>query len=167
MRTLPWLLALTLTLPACAHRKMPLAGGQAAATAMAPTPPTQAEPVLVFQRTPCYGTCPAYTASVFADGQVEYEGERFVPVLGRHTLRLPPATVAEMLAEGQRIGFRKLEARYSNHTSDLPSTVITLHPAGQPAKSVSAEEGIPESLKGYIAYLQARLDPLAGIGVDK
>lgn len=163
MRSLPWLFALLLAAPACAHQKMP----RASQAASAPTPPAQVEPVLVFQRTPCYGTCPAYTATVFADGRVEYEGQRFVPVLGAHTLRLPSTTVAEMLSEGQRIGFRKLAARYSHNTSDLPSTVITLHPAGQPAKSVSAEEDLPENLKGYIAYLQARLDPLAGIGATK
>jgi hypothetical protein len=162
MRALSWLLLLSLTVPACAHKKMPQ---QNAATA--PTLPAQVGPVLVFQRTPCYGTCPAYTATVFADGRVEYEGQRFVPVLGKHTLRLPPTAVAQMLAEAERIGFSQLDERYSRNTSDLPATIITVHPAGQAAKSVFAEEGIPASLKGYISYLQARLDPLAGIGVEK
>lgn len=163
MRSYFWLLVFALTVSACAHKKMP----QQSATAASPTPPAQAGPVLVFQRTPCYGTCPAYTATVFADGRVEYEGQRFVPVLGKHTLRLPPATVAGMLAETQRINFSQLEERYSRNTSDLPATIITVHPAGQPAKSVFAEEGVPDNLKSYISYLQARLDPLAGIGVDK
>ena len=164
MRPVLWLLALSFTVPACAQKKLP----QQSATA-APTPPAaaQAAPVLIFQRTPCYGTCPAYTARVFADGRVEYEGQRFVPVLGPRTLSLPPAAVAAMLAEGQRIGFRKLDERYSGNTSDLPATLITLHPAGQPAKSVFAEEQIPANLQGYIQYLQGRLDPLAGIGVKE
>ncbi len=163
MRPLFWLLLFSLTVPACAHQKMP----QQSASGPAPTPSAQAGPVLVFQRTPCYGTCPAYTATVFADGRVEYEGQRFVPVLGKHTLRLPPATVADMLAAAQRINFSQLEERYSRNTSDLPATIITVHPAGQPAKSVFAEEGIPAGLQGYITYLKGQLDPLAGIGVDK
>ncbi len=162
MRPYLWLLVFALTAPACAHKKMPQQS-----TAASPTPPAQAGPVLVFQRTPCYGTCPAYTATVFADGRVEYEGQRFVPVLGKHPLRLPPATVADMLAEAQRIGFTKLDERYSRNTSDLPATLITVHPAGQPAKSVFAEEGIPASLLGYITYLKSKLDPLAGIGAEE
>ena len=163
MRSYLWLFVFALALPACAHKKMP----QQSATAASPTPPAQAGPVLVFQRTPCYGTCPAYTATIFADGRVEYEGQRFVPVLGRHSLRLPPSVVANMLAEAQRIHFSQLEERYSRNTSDLPATLITVHPAGQPAKSVFAEEGIPDNLKSYIDYLKGQLDPLAGIGVDK
>lgn len=163
MRSSFWLLLFALAVPACAHKKIP----QQSAIITAPTPPVQAGPVLVFQRTPCYGTCPAYTATVFADGRVEYEGQRFVPVLGQHTLRLPPATVAEMLAAAQRINFSQLEERYSRNTSDLPATLITVHPVGQPAKSVFAEEGIPDNLKSYIDYLKGQLDPLAGIGADK
>ena len=162
MRFFSWLLVLSLTLPACAQKKMP----RASQAATAPTPPaaTQPEPVLVFQRTPCYGTCPAYTATIFADGRVEYEGQRFVPVLGKRTLSIPPATVAALLAEAHRIGFSQLDERYAGNTSDLPATLITVHPAGQPAKSVFAAENIPANLQGYIKYLGARLDPLAGAG---
>jgi hypothetical protein len=108
-----------------------------------------------------FGTCPAYIANVFADGRVEYDGQRAVALLGKHTLHLPVATVQEMLAEAQRIGFADLEERYSRNTSDLPSTIITVHPVGQPAKAVLAEEGIPTNLQLYINYLKGKLDPLA------
>ncbi len=165
MRYLTWLLALSLALPACAQKHVPRKGkAMAPKTAAVATTP---EPVLVFQRTPCYGTCPAYTATIFADGRVEYEGQRFVPVLGKHTLGLPVAKVNELLAEAKRIGFTKLDERYSQHTSDLPATIITVHPVGQPLKAVFAEEGIPKNLQGYIDYLKAQLDPLAGIGADR
>lgn len=157
MRYFIWLLVLSLSLPACAQRKLPR---QSKATNLA-KPAQTAEPVLVFKRTPCYGTCPAYTATVFADGRVEYDGQRFVTLLGKHTLHLPMATVQEMLAEAKRIDFNSLQAHYSRNTSDLPATIITVHPVGQPAKAVSAEEGYPEKLQDYINYLKARLDPLA------
>ncbi|WP_223653607.1 DUF6438 domain-containing protein [Hymenobacter psoromatis] len=163
MRFLLWLLLLTL--PACAQKKMP----RASRAATAPTPPraAQPEPVLVFQRTPCYGTCPAYTATIFADGRVEYEGQRFVPVVGKRTLSLPPTKVAALLAEAQRIGFSQLDERYAGNTSDLPATLIKVHPAGQPAKSVFAEENIPANLQGYINYLKGQLDPLAGMALKE
>jgi hypothetical protein len=158
MRYLLWLLVFSLALPACAQRKLPR---KSKVAAVAPAPAKAPEPVLIFQRTPCYGTCPTYTASIFADGRVEYEGQRFVNLLGKHTLRLPPATVQELLAEAKRIDFNKLQEKYSGNTSDLPATIITVHPVGQPAKAVYAEEGIPANLQGYIKYLQSKIDPLS------
>jgi hypothetical protein len=158
MRYLPLLLALSLALPACAQRKLPR-HAKAATAATRTTPP---EPVLIYQRTPCNGRCPVYTANIFADGRVEYDGQRYVPLLGKHTLSLPPATVAALLAEAQRINFDKLAERYAGNTSDLPATIITVHPAGRPLHAVYAAEGIPASLQGYINYLNSRLDPLAG-----
>ena len=160
MRYLLWLLAFSLALPACAQHTLPRQGATPAAS-------TPAEPVLVYQRTPCYGRCPAYTASIFADGRVEYDGQRFVSLLGKHTLSLPPDTVAAMLAEAKRIKFTSLADRYAGHTSDLPATLITVHPAGQPLHAVYASEGIPSNLQDYIKYLNSRLDPLAGVEVDK
>jgi hypothetical protein len=163
MRYLTLLLALSLALPACAQRKLPR-------KAKAPTAATKAmppEPVLVYQRTPCNGRCPVYTANIFADGRVEYDGQRYVPLLGKHTLSLPPATVAALLAEAKRISFDQLAERYVGNTSDLPASIITVHPAGQPLHAVYASEGIPASLQGYINYLNGRLDPLAGVNVTE
>jgi hypothetical protein len=166
MRYLLWLLAFSLALPACAQRKLPRKTKTAKTTAAAVTPKSQ-EPVLVYQRTPCYGRCPAYTATIFADGRVEYDGQRSVPLLGKHTLSLPPATVAAMLAEAKRINFTSLADRYAGNTSDLPASIITVHPTGQPLHAVYASEGIPAALQGYIDYLNGRLDPLAGVNVTE
>ena len=157
MRYLIWLLALSLTLPAYAQKAKPRKSKPMTTKAVA----TTTEPVLVFQRTPCHGTCPTYTATIYADGRVEYDGQRFVTLKGKHTLKLPVATVNEMLAEAKRIGFNNLQERYAGQTYDLPSTIITVHPVGQPAKAVYAMEDIPANLQGYIEFLNARIDPLS------
>jgi hypothetical protein len=163
LRYLTLLLAFSLALPACAQRKLP----RKAKTATAGTKATPPQPVLIYQRTPCNGRCPVYTANIFADGRVEYDGQRHVPLLGKHTLSLPRTTVAAMLAEAKRIDFDKLAERYAGNTSDLPATIITVHPASQPLHAVYASEGIPASLQGYINYLNGRLDPLAGVNVTE
>jgi hypothetical protein len=163
MRYLTLLLAFSLALPACAQRKLPRKA-KAPIAAITTTPP---EPVLIYQRTPCNGRCPVYTANIFADGRVEYDGQRYVPLLGKHTLSLPPATVAALLAEAKRIHFDNLAERYAGNTSDLSATIITVHPAGQSRHAVYASEGIPASLQGYINYLNGRLDPLAGVNVTE
>jgi hypothetical protein len=166
MRLLLCLLLGSLALPTCAQHKLPRQAKPAKTTNATVAPKAQ-EPVLVYQRTPCYGRCPAYTATIYADGRVEYDGQRFVPLLGKHTLSLPPAAVADMLAEAKRINFSVLADRYAGNTSDLPATIITVHPVGQPLHAVYASEDIPENLQGYINYLSGRLDPLAGVNMDK
>jgi hypothetical protein len=166
MRLLLCLLLGSLALPTCAQHKPPRQA-KADKTTKATFAPKAQEPVLVYQRTPCYGRCPTYTATIFADGRVEYDGQRFVSLLGKHTLSLPPATVAAMLAEAKRINFSSLANRYAGYTSDLPASIITVHSVGQPLHAVYASEGIPESLQGYITYLNSRLDPLANAEADK
>ncbi|NML67522.1 hypothetical protein HHL22_20160 [Hymenobacter sp. RP-2-7] len=178
MRAALYLLTLTATLSSCAQH----AATTGAATSATPATPVFQKPrtvstipintapgdtVLVFQRTPCYGTCPAYTATIFRNGQVSYFGDRFVPVTGQRTLSLPPATVTAMLDEARRINFNSLAPSYTSNVSDLPSTIITVYLPGQQRHRVLAEANIPAPLQGYIAYLKGRLDPLAGLNMDK
>jgi hypothetical protein len=169
------LLALGALLPACAQHV-------AAPAAATPAPPSFHKPrtvstipintapndtVLVFQRTPCHGTCPIYTATIFRNGKVAYDGERFVPLTGSHELHLDPTTVTAMLAEARRINFNELAPSYTANVSDLPSTIITVYQPGQQRHRVLAEADIPAPLQGYITYLKSKIDPLAGLGAEK
>ena len=156
MRRCSCLLVLAFALPAAAQTA-PRPGKR--------KPAAPAPPVLVFERTPCEGTCPVYTARIFADGRVAYQGQYAVPVLGQRTLHLPTATVAQLLAEAQRLHFEQFKERYAGTATDMPSTVVTVHRPGQPAKTVSAEAGVPlpQKLEAYLAYLGKRIDPLAGL----
>jgi hypothetical protein len=165
MRYVLFLLALALTLPG--HAQKVKLRKTKTMTTKAPAATAATTPVLVYQRTPCHGTCPTYKAAIYADGRVEYKGERFVNRMGKHTLRLPVATVNQMLAEAKRINFNKLRERYAGDTYDLPASIITVQPVGQPAKSVYAMENIPENLQGYIDYLNKQLDPLANSFEEK
>lgn len=170
-----YLLTLAAVLPACAQRvAAPAAATPAAGTLHKPrtvsTIPINTAPtdtVLVFQRTPCYGTCPIYTATIFRNGRVSYNGERFVPFMGQHELTLAPATVTAMLAEARRINFNQFAPSYTANVSDLASTIITVYQPGQQRHRVLAEASIPASLQQYIAYLKDKIDPLAGLTSQK
>jgi hypothetical protein len=159
MRYLLLVLALSLALPGHAQKIKPRKA-KAMTTTQAPVKGAT-EPVLVVQRTPCHGTCPTYKAAIYADGRVDYEGERFVNRMGKHTLRLPVATVNQMLAEAKRINFNSFRDQYVGDVYDLPSTIVTVQPVGQPAKKVEARQDIPEKLQAYLDYLHKQLDPLA------
>jgi hypothetical protein len=159
MRYVLFLLALALTLPGHAQ-KVKLRKTKPMTTSNVPVKGAT-EPVLVVQRTPCHGTCPTYKAAIYADGRVEYEGERFVNRVGKHTLRLPVATVNQMLAEAKRVNFNSFRDQYVGDVYDLPSTIVTVQPVGQPAKKVEARQDIPEKLQAYLDYLHKQLAPLA------
>jgi len=164
MRLTLLLLALTLTATAQhAPRKVKIKRAKAATKAMS----RQTAPVLIFQRTPCHGTCPTYTATIFADGRVEYVGERFVTRLGQHTLRLPAAQVTELLAAAQKAGFDKFDDKYVADISDLPSTLITVQAPGRPAKAVEVRGDAPAALQAYIDFLKLRLDPLSSLTEER
>jgi len=169
MRLALYLLPLMAALTACAQRptSSPAVGRKPRTVSTIPINTAPTDTVLVFQRTPCYGTCPSYTATIFRNGQVSYFGDRFVPVTGQRTLSLPPATVAAMLDEARRINFNELAPSYTGNVSDLPSTIVTVYLPGQPRHRVRAETNIPAPLQGYLNYLKGRLDPLAGLNMDK
>ena len=166
------LLAALLSLPACAQKvtkqkattqkvKVKKPNKKVAATPAK----VEAGPVLTFERTPCFGTCPAYSMQVFADGRIAYNGTRAVPVMGEKELRLPVATVNEMLRMGQEARFEQFQERYSKGTSDLPSTVVAIRQPSGKLKTVMVEEGAPEMLVLYVNYLGNQFDALAGINV--
>ncbi|RZK92032.1 MAG: hypothetical protein EOO62_33700, partial [Hymenobacter sp.] len=131
MRLVFSLLALAALLPACAQKHV---ASQAQPTPSRPrtvsTIPINTAPndtALVFQRTPCHGTCPIYTATVFRNGRVEYFGDRWVPVLGQHTTQLPVATVTEMLDKARSFDFNSLKTQFTGNTADLPGVVIAVY----------------------------------------
>jgi hypothetical protein len=141
----------------------------AAAFALASCAPVDAPPAgggpvtITMQRTVCFGFCPAYTVSITGDGQVTYNGERFVNVVGRQTATIPQEDVQRLLRRFDAIGFDNLRDEYRANVSDLPSTTITLERNGR-RKSVldygGTGAGMPESVRD----LQAEIDRVANTG---
>lgn len=135
------------------------------ACAMAPAPtPENAGPVeITLERTPCFGFCPDYSVTISGDGDVLYEGRRFVAVTGEQHGQISAADVQRLLARFDAIGFDNLENEYRAHVTDLPTTTITLIRNGR-SKSVldygGTSAGMPESVR----ELQAEIDRVANTG---
>ena len=177
MRYFPLFLLLAFvgfSLPACAQKTTPqkvsskkiskkVATKQAAAPAK-----TEVGPVLTFERTPCFGTCPSYLMQVFADGRVAYEGRRAVPIMGKKDLKLPVAAVAEMLRQTKEAGFDQFQDQYTKNVSDLPSVVVGVRQPNGQLKIVVVEYGAPDNVQALITSLGNQFDALAQLGgVDK
>jgi Domain of unknown function (DUF6438) len=147
--------------------KVKKAGKKNVATPETATP-AAAGPVLTFERTPCNGTCPAYRMQVYADGRVAYEGGRFVPLKGSQALRLPAATVAEMLRRAKAAHFETFDKEYLSGATDMPGTIVAIRQPNGSLKKVTAENNAPENVKSYFTYLTAQFDQLAQLnGLEK
>ncbi|OGX88422.1 hypothetical protein BEN47_08735 [Hymenobacter lapidarius] len=177
--TLLLLITFGLTLPTCAQKKMsatqqtkvkkPSKKVRAAEARAKELEARQVSgPVLTFERTACFGKCPTYVMQVYADGRVVYEGRRYVPLMGLQELKLPAATVAEMLRNAKEANFEQFQERYAMNTSDLPSTVVGVRQANGQLKIVTVEEGAPTNVNMFFTYLSTRFDQLAQLGgVDR
>jgi len=87
--------------------------------------------VITMERTPCFGTCPAYKLTVYGDGRAVYEGDMFVAVEGQQTTTISQDAVQELVAALENAEFFSLEDDYSAPATDLPSTITTVTLGGQ------------------------------------
>ena len=87
-----------------------------------------------FERTRCYGSCPAYTVTIHGDGRIEYAGKDYVKVKGTQAGSMEASAVKALLSEFARVKFMSLPHYRSEKCScrqctDMP-TVNTQIVAG-------------------------------------
>jgi Domain of unknown function (DUF6438) len=78
------------------------------------------------ERGPCFGACPVYLLTVFADGTVGYEGRRFVEVEGSQAATLTPGEVEALVVAVLEADFFELADEYTVQATDLPSITLTV-----------------------------------------
>jgi hypothetical protein len=132
-----------------------------AACATPSAPPPDAGPVrITLERSVCFGFCPDYSVTITGDGEVRYEGRRFVNVGGRQTAMIPAADVDRLLARFDAIGFDTLRDEYRAHVTDLPTYVITLERNGR-SKRVLDYGGVSAGMPEAVRDLQDEIDSVA------
>jgi uncharacterized protein DUF6438/carboxypeptidase family protein len=99
-------------------------------------PPKVSSLEIQLKRTACYGSCPAYRVHLSSDGRVEYEGSRYVAVVGARNLRVEPSVVAGLAKKFFDKGFFNFCASYRVPMTDQPTTETTINVGGV-AKTVS------------------------------
>jgi len=131
-----------------------------ASCAAAPTSAEQGPVEITLQRTVCFGFCPDYTVTISGEGEVHYEGRRFVDAVGVRTATVPREDVQRLLQRFDEIGFDNLRDEYRANVTDLPTTTITLTRNGHTKRVVDyggLSAGMPEAVRA----LQAEIDRVA------
>ncbi|MBD2439547.1 DUF6174 domain-containing protein [Nostoc sp. FACHB-110] len=111
---------------------------------------------ITLQRTACFGTCPIYKITIFPDGRVVYEGERFVKVVGKRTARISPQAVRKLVAEFDKLNYFSLSDNYQGGPTDQPSAITSLT-IGKQQKTVNHYLGSPNASQALTA-LENKID---------
>lgn len=111
------------------------------------------------QRTPCFGKCPAYTATIMADGSAHYTGRSFAPREGEFTGTVDKATMQALFDRASSIGFFGFQDKYDAQVTDIPSTIIRVNADGKD-KKVLGRVKTPPAFKPFAAFADSLLAPV-------
>jgi hypothetical protein len=91
--------------------------------------------VISLSKTPCFGACPTFNFTVFANGMAYYEGLNNVEKKGKFKAELSKTAINQLLNEASSAGYFSLNDTYDNPAvTDLPSTITYLNMEGKEKK---------------------------------
>jgi len=108
---------------------------------------------LRLKRTACFGRCPIYTLSIYIDGTVVYEGEKWVEREGNYNSRVNQTVLEQIQNKADSIEFKLLDEVYDNlNVTDLPATITVLKDE-EDFKVVVNRYGAPEKLNHFEDFI--------------
>jgi len=87
------------------------------------------------RRDPCFGTCPIYNLTIYANGKVEYEGLGYVKIEGNRKSTISADKIEELVSAIDKAKFFSLEDQYVAGATDLPAVTLSITLNGK-SKSV-------------------------------
>ncbi len=117
--------------------------------------------IIRLQRTPCFGTCPAYMMTVNAKGEVNFFGQDHVEAKGQNKGRIGEEKIRQLIGEFKQADFFNLADNYTskNCLTDNPTVRTTLLINGK-TKKIEHDRGCeaPPGLTG----LEDKIDEIVG-----
>lgn len=83
--------------------------------------------VVRLDRSPCFGPCPTYTFSLYAEGRATYDGRRFTTLEGLHHAHATLEQIDRILTVARTLQFSELDSIYDDpRVMDLPAQTFTI-----------------------------------------
>lgn len=101
---------------------------------------------ITYQRGACFGTCPMDQITFFENGDVKYNGKRFVERIGEHEGKVEKDSVTTWLKEFNDLKFFELDSIYDAGIADLPTFKMVMSYNGQ-IDSTQATASYPDNLR--------------------
>lgn len=111
------------------------------------------------KRTPCFGRCPIYRVTIMENGELVYEGKRFVEKLGTYSGLITGQDVENIIKKINEVGYFKMEEAYDVPIADFPTCVTSVNLDGK-SKSIMNKQGAPPELKAFELYIDSLLEGL-------
>ena len=115
---------------------------------------------VTIERQLCFGTCPHYSLTLHATGQVDFEGRDYVCARGTHHARVDPADARELLHDLERAGYFELRWTFGDWASDHP-TVNTRLELGGRARMIRHDRG-DQGAPRHLNRMEDAIDEIAG-----
>jgi hypothetical protein len=110
------------------------------------------------RRTGCYGTCPAYTVRLNANGTVNWHGERFVAVTGDATAQVDAGAAANLIQQLRDHGFASLCGGYTRPITDAATFLTTVSVGGNAFRVKDYAASAPAWLRDFDDRIDAAAD---------
>jgi hypothetical protein len=68
--------------------------------------------LITIERGGCFGECPVYSATIFLDGTVVFDGQHFVKVEGKRTHKVSKERIEKLITAFEKAGYFDLENEY-------------------------------------------------------
>jgi len=121
-----------------------------------------ASPVITLERTACFGTCPVYGLSIYADGTVVYVGLNHVAVTGVQTTMIDPSIVQSLVDQMKASGYFDWNDEYTKMLITDQPTVITSITSDDGSKQITRYDGDPGAPVGLVRF-EDRIDQAVNV----
>ena len=119
----------------------------------------EAQLLVSLKRTPCYGKCPMYRISIKDNGELVYEGKRFVERLGTYEALLTSVDVENIKKKVAEADYFILQDAYDVPISDFPTCVTSVNLDGKD-KSIMNKQNAPAALISFEKYIDSLIEGL-------
>lgn len=118
--------------------------------------------VASLSKTPCFGSCPAFEALVYADGTVIWHGRLNVSRLGEYRAKASANWVQEIFQRAYEIRFFSMPEQFPANGQllpGLPQTITYLHKVSWSNRIVDNADA-PLELQAFELFFQQKLETL-------
>lgn len=119
--------------------------------------------ILYYQRSACFGFCPTFNYTVFANGIVRYNGQQHVDRLGNYYALATDAWWDSIKIQMRICQFFELKELYpvepELYIPDLPNTIVLIKELGL-RKKVTDNHHAPKPLKDFEIFLEEQFKKL-------
>jgi hypothetical protein len=123
--------------------------------------------LLFYSKTPCFGACPTFRLIIKMNGEVRYEGQKNVNLLGTYQGNWSKEQMIALDQEMKKINFYGFQPTYDNPVvTDLPSMYIG-YTKGDALYKIKCRVQYPNELKTLSQWLDNQINTMTLTQKDK